>query len=107
MTAGGGVEVLAVMGEVEQIGKHARIAVTADGDLPAARRAFERIANKLEGAGKARTAIAELIAADREYDEARALVDEGDACPWPEDFERLEAATARRASALASLAGAQ
>ena len=65
MTAGGGVEVLAVMAEAEQIGKHARIAVTADGDLPAARRAFERIANKLEGAGKARTAIAELIAADK------------------------------------------
>ena len=55
-----------------------------------------------------RTAIAELIAADREYDDARARLN----VPMPNGevdaaLDKLEAATARRASALAAVGGSK
>lgn len=103
------VDVLGLMAHVEQIGRHARIAVTADGDIAAARRAFERIANKLEGAAEARAAFAELIAADKEYDEAREALRKlerdlsASGAAIDAAIDRIEAATARRASALAAV----
>lgn len=55
-----------------------------------------------------RPAIAELIAADREYDDARARLN----VPMPNGevdaaLDKLEAATARRASALAAVGGSK
>lgn len=111
MTAGGGVDgwevfgseydsTLYVMpkGQWEGRGGPKTICVIHEGIHDAKAKA-ERIAALPDFTAK----VAELIAADREYDEARAMVDDIAGCPFPSDFERLEAATARRASALAAL----
>ena len=99
MTAGGGVDVLAVLGEVEDYFADRSDVVDGDYGQPTPNAEM----NLMRSYGVALDDIAELIAADKAFDVAtRAWLD-----PDRDDHAalrtRLNTATARRASALAAL----
>ena len=104
--------------------RQARAALSQNATYPAdvalARNAIDRALSAAEpviaerdALLKARAAIAELIAADREYDAARRAWDDGCFTRWDgidnsartKIADRFESATYRRASALAAMEG--
>ena len=102
MTAGGGVDVLAVLGEVEDYFADRSDVVDGDYGQPAPNAEM----NLMRSYGVALDAIAELIAADREYDEAWTAfrcVDVTDMEERQRRRDRAFAAESRRASALAAV----
>jgi len=105
MTAGGGVDVLAVLGEVEDYFADRSDVVDGDYGQPTPNAEM----NLMRSYGVALDAIAELIAADKEYDKAHSALQRicrdisASGVAVLDAMQRVETATARRASALAAL----